>query len=232
MYYPWRFAVATAVFSLAGFTIPTALHAATVKGALIKVSGAANAPNGNLDWRMVERNEDQSCSTTQILFYGQPYDNAPGGATPTTPEEICEDAATAMNGAVYQAQCVNTRPADPPEFFVRIATVVPPGKDFCVQIDGNTLIPGDALYNDAQGITLEGKGKPKLPEEQAGCCRLLNGAAIENSFEGECNLVGGVFSSDPGLCVPTMSEWGLIAMGLLTCSAATIVIMRRKALAA
>lgn len=41
----------------------------------------------------------------------------------------------------------------------------------------------------------------------------------------------GVDSTCPGECVPTVSEWGLVVLVLLTLCAATVVLMRRRRLA-
>jgi hypothetical protein len=51
-----------------------------------------------------------------------------------------------------------------------------------------------------------------------------------------CVAYGGNYLGDnsacPGDCVPTISDWGLVVMGLLVASAATVVIMRRRAMTA
>lgn len=38
--------------------------------------------------------------------------------------------------------------------------------------------------------------------------------------------------NEPGVCVPALSEWGLLAMGLLTVAAGMVVVMRRRRVAA
>jgi len=53
--------------------------------------------------------------------------------------------------------------------------------------------------------------------------------------EDECGLkTGNVYLGDytpcPGDCVPTVSEWGLVVMAMLVLTAATVVIMRRRAM--
>ncbi len=196
--------------------------AQNLKSALVEVSGIATTANGNLTWRVLERNPDLTCTATEILLYDQPYDDVVGPPRPTTPKEICDDAAVALNGGGVTSKCISALGTN----FVRLT-----GKlNFCVSVDGNTLIPGNNTYNDADGISVIGQGKLKMSQDDLGYCTLQNGICLDDSFFEECDFLEGTFNAET--CVPTMSEWGVAVMLLLVLTAGTIVVMRRREVAA
>jgi len=70
-----------------------------------------------------------------------------------------------------------------------------------------------------------------------GCCAVLSPPGTQVEFirgitEADCMAQAGVLAWDNAVCVPTVSTWGVAVMTLLVLSAATIVIMRRRAAAA
>lgn len=77
------------------------------------------------------------------------------------------------------------------------------------------------------------EGWPAFAELFGACCFGEDICTIETA-EG-CEISGGQFRGEgtpcgaDGTCIPTVSEWGLVVMGLLVLSAATVVIMRRRA---
>jgi hypothetical protein len=73
---------------------------------------------------------------------------------------------------------------------------------------------------------------------KCGACCLHNGCTL-NVTSDACVKLGGRYMGDDstqcihtpeGDCIPTLSEWGLLVMGILVLSAATVVIMRRRAM--
>lgn len=69
------------------------------------------------------------------------------------------------------------------------------------------------------------------------CCDVPNNECTQYS-EAECKALGKGFTyrgdgtpcGTDGTCIPTVSEWGLVVMAILVLSAATVVIMRRRAI--
>lgn len=73
-----------------------------------------------------------------------------------------------------------------------------------------------------------------------GACCLANDTCQDNRTQSGCETDGGNWHGEGsdcatyapnGECIPTMSEWGLAVMTLLTLCAATIVVMRRRQVA-
>ncbi len=73
----------------------------------------------------------------------------------------------------------------------------------------------------------------------AGACCLSNNGCVLNETQDGCVKLGGRYMgdgttvclhNDAGNCIPTLSEWGLLAMTLLVLTAGTVVVMRRRAM--
>ncbi len=60
----------------------------------------------------------------------------------------------------------------------------------------------------------------------AGCCVLPGGIQIQNISQAACEEKGGKWNAK--VCVPTVSEWGLVVMCLMMLTAGTIVVRRRQ----
>jgi len=51
---------------------------------------------------------------------------------------------------------------------------------------------------------------------------------LQNLSKTDCEGKGGLWNDTA--CIPTVSEWGLLVMAVLVLTAATVVIMRRRAM--
>jgi hypothetical protein len=76
------------------------------------------------------------------------------------------------------------------------------------------------------------------PSTTGACCLPNNGCALGVTHDG-CVKFSGRYEGDgstsclhnaAGDCIPTVSEWGLLVMAVLVLTAATVVIMRRRAM--
>lgn len=71
------------------------------------------------------------------------------------------------------------------------------------------------------------EGVEAIKPEPTQCCTLADGTVIPGISEQLCIDQGGKW--DPEICVPTVSEWGLIALALVLLTAGTIVMRHRHA---
>jgi hypothetical protein len=94
----------------------------------------------------------------------------------------------------------------------------------------------EAVNTKEAGITKPIKARDKSLVAFGACT--IQGSATQclcDISEDECGLkTGNVYLGDytacPGDCVPTVSSWGLLVMAVLVLTAATVVMMRRRAM--
>jgi len=81
---------------------------------------------------------------------------------------------------------------------------------------------GQQIYRAYHSTFLEEVGFCTLNVEGKGKICLTNTSAIN------CQTMGGTWNLTT--CIPTVSQWGLVVMAMLVLTAATVVIMRRRAM--
>jgi len=198
---------------------------AVVKVGFIQYEGAANA-NGNFLTKIVAR--DAACSTASVFENTQAYDNVAGGATPTTNTEIRDFtkiglAAIAPAGYSVQSHNIGGVP------MISITASTPGGAAFDVCVDGTKILgTGVTASYVENGVTVSGFSKSK---GTPGFCSFnysgKGAQCVSDIDEAVCIAEGGIWSETA--CIPTVSQWGVAVMTLLVLTAATVVIMRRRA---
>ena len=93
---------------------------------------------------------------------------------------------------------------------------------------------GDVDYYDAGVVSCAFQGQSNCCSEPEGACTGANNntPACVNTTDNYCNVFSGTWHGDESLCVngvlvPTVSTWGLLALGISILIAATLVIQRR-----
>ncbi len=93
---------------------------------------------------------------------------------------------------------------------------------------------GDVDYYDAGVVSCAFQGQMNCCSEPDGACTgASNGTpACVNTTDNYCDLFSGTWHGDESLCangvlVPTVSTWGLLALGISILIAATLVLQRR-----
>jgi len=93
---------------------------------------------------------------------------------------------------------------------------------------------GDVDYYDAGVVSCAFQGQINCCSEPEGACTGANNntPACVNTTDNYCNVFSGTWHGDESLCVngvlvPTVSTWGLLALGISILIAATLVIQRR-----
>jgi len=105
----------------------------------------------------------------------------------------------------------------------------------------NTAWAADNLGGLAGTINVDGIEAYPSDEKSwlsGACCEpadLPGVPCVPNLTFAECSVLGGHWRvgapcGATGECIPTVSQWGLVVMGLLVAAAATVVIMRRRAM--
>lgn len=115
--------------------------------------------------------------------------------------------------------------------------VLPPDKEVSFNDHGDGgIILGQGSQGSSDTVTIIGLTIPT-----GACCSPGDACGCQEAVTKlECvGLQGSFFQGEicadvcvDGICIPTMSEWGLVAMTLLVLTAGTIVLMRRRAVAA
>ena len=82
-------------------------------------------------------------------------------------------------------------------------------------------------FGGTQDNSLLGVGACDLPNSEACACNVSVDECVDD-WRG-VYLGDGSACPAPGICVPALSEWGVAVMTLLVLTAATVVIMRRRA---
>jgi hypothetical protein len=109
------------------------------------------------------------------------------------------------------------------------------------QCNNNTDDDADGVVND--GCPKVGYAESKwdgdyanlvigAPELNAGFCTVnipgKGALCLQNLSKTDCEGKGGIWNETA--CIPTVSEWGLVVMAMLVLTAATVVIVRRRAM--
>jgi hypothetical protein len=139
-------------------------------------------------------------------------------------------------GGIPQGQIITVRHFFPPP--------PPPKIGACCLLSNGCVL--DLTEFDCHAIAgghFMGNGTTSCPHNLDGscklgaCCRANNVCTLDTTAD-ECIKLGGRYLGDgttscahdaDGDCIPTVSEWGLVVMAILVLSAATVVIMRRRA---
>jgi len=104
-----------------------------------------------------------------------------------------------------------------------------------VTLDWNNATNASLLVSPVElVIGLQGGGAGphltmSLPDVILGCCFVAPKAQLHITSKANCDGISGVWNSDPDVCVPTVSAWGVAVLMLLVLTAGTIVVMRRRA---
>lgn len=96
----------------------------------------------------------------------------------------------------------------------------------CIDAGDNTAVPRDVADLDNDGNTVE-----QIPYDLDGNPRFLDEPGISDTGNGRCPIVdmgAYEFVGSPE-CIPTVSDWGVVAMTLLVLAAGTVVLRQRRA---